>query len=51
MENKNVSKSIIDFSKNHTKKETYGYNNHNFFSKFISGYQYDINHEYIGKIG
>jgi hypothetical protein len=47
---KKPSKQIVDYFKNHTKKETYLYNNRIGFNKGMqSKEQYDTNHEWISK--
>lgn len=47
---KKPSKQIVDYFKNHTKKETYLYNNRIGFNKGMqSKEQYDANHEWISK--
>lgn len=45
----NPSPEIVEYLKNHTKEEAYRYNNSNWWSRFISDKQYQVNRNYISQ--
>lgn len=42
-----VTKEILDYTRNHSRSESYLYNNRLFFSKLITAEEYNINRLFI----